>query len=76
MKFYVLKHPEKGYIAGTRDRRYFTQNLQMSRKFNRRSDATNSKNTSYESYHIKDYEQLIAECQVEEIHYWIGKEID
>ena len=47
MKFYILKHSNSGYLAGNSKNKHFVLELEKSRKFNRRSDAANCKNTSY-----------------------------
>lgn len=44
MNLYIIKHPKLGYLAGNRSNgHYFTPDIQMSRKFNRKADATNAK---------------------------------
>lgn len=44
MNIYIIKHPQLGYLGGNRSSgHYFTPDIQMSRKFNRKSDATNAK---------------------------------
>lgn len=75
MKFYVLKHPEMGYLCGRRGGKYFHEDLQKSRKFNRKCDAANCKAQGYYSYKTDNFEELMQSCQVEEIHYWVGKEV-
>jgi len=63
MKFFALKHPIYGYLAGNPDNKHFVPSVEICRKFNRRSDATNCKNTSYRSD--------VNACEVEEIEYCI-----
>lgn len=60
MKFYVLKLDEVHYLAGNSKNKHFVKSLEKARKFNRKSDATNCKNTTY-------YSDLIKSCQVVEI---------
>lgn len=43
MKFYILKHPTKGYITNKGKRPNFTENVEKSYKYNRKCDASNSK---------------------------------
>lgn len=44
MNLYIIKHPKLGYLSGNRSNgHYFTPELQMARKFNRKCDATNAK---------------------------------
>lgn len=44
MNLYIVKHPKLGYLAGNRTNgHYYTPDIQMSRKFNRKCDASNAK---------------------------------
>ena len=60
MKFYVLKLDSENYLAGNSKNKHFVTSIEKARKFNRRSDAANCKNTSY-------YSKLIKSCEVVEI---------
>jgi len=60
MKFYVLKLDSENYLAGNSKNKHFVKTIEKARKFNRKSDATNCRNTTY-------YSDLIKSCQVVEI---------
>jgi hypothetical protein len=45
--YYLLDHPEKGFLAGYSKRKFWTWDFLKARKFNRQSDASNCRNTSY-----------------------------
>lgn len=62
MKIYVLKHPIKGYVMGNSRRKNFTNDLNKARKFNRQSEATNCKNTSY-YVNLKDCQVMVVNIE-------------
>lgn len=48
MKFYLLYHPTKEmWLSGYSKRKYWTKSIENARKFNRRSDASNCRNTTH-----------------------------
>ncbi len=69
MKFYVLKHPIKGYL---RSKKYYTCSWT--------DDIEKAKKWSYKSHPKSCQTQtgrlILKECQIEEIQYWIGKNIE
>lgn len=66
LKLYCLKHPIKGYLSGNSNQKRFTDQLQKARKFNRRSDATNCKKTTYNP-DISDFELIEIELEIKQI---------
>lgn len=65
MKFYVLKLDKDNFLAGNSKNKHFVKSIEKARKFNRRSDASNCKNTTY-------YSDLIKSCEVVEVEYEIN----
>ena len=68
MKFYCLKL-DNLYLAGNSRHKHFVKDIEKCRKFNRKSDAANCRNTSY-------YSDLIKNCEVIEIDVFGFTEID
>lgn len=64
MKFYVLKHPEKGYL---RSKEYYecswTDSVELAKKWNFKNHIGSMKTQTRRSE--------IRKCQIEEIHYSI-----
>ena len=69
MKFYVLKHPEKGYL---RSKEYYkcswTNDIEKAKKWNFRNHIGSMQTQTSRSE--------LKEGHIEEIHYWIVKEVD
>ena len=69
MKFYVLKHPKFGYL---KSKKYYTCSWT--------NDIEKAKKWSYKSHPKSCQTQtergVLKECFVEQIHYWVGKDIE
>lgn len=54
MKFYILKHPTKGYLCGNKEHKYFSENIEHARIFKKRNGASNCISQSWKGFGIKE----------------------